>query len=94
MIEPADLAKIPTAHRHTIALWLTERSRTFRNDRIQLSGLIPAETYRAASDALWGAAADLIDPLSEDSTLSHAHDVLRHAGASMGTDADTPRSHR
>jgi hypothetical protein len=92
MIEPEDLAKIPAAHRHTIGLWLAERAAAFQ--RSQLHGLIPAEVYRAASDALWGAATDLIDPLSEDSTLTHAHDVLRHAGASMGSDADTPRSIR
>jgi hypothetical protein len=81
MIEPEDLAKIPTTHRHTIGLWLTERAAQF-----EPSWLLPNSIGR---DILWGAAADLIDPLSEDSTLEHAHDVLRHAGARMGTDADT-----
>lgn len=71
MIEPADLDKIPTTHRHTIGLWLQERAAA-----IEPSWVIPglASTIR---DVVWGLAADLIDPLSEDTTLAHAHDVLR-----------------
>ena len=88
MIEPEDLAKIPTMHRHKIALWLAERA-------AEHTGSIFGAAYQSAvRETLWGAAADLIDPLSEDSTLDHAHDVLRHAGAMLDADADTARSPR
>jgi hypothetical protein len=88
MIQPEDLDKIPSTHRHMIGLWLAERATLMRQGPRWLGMEV------GAADALWGAAADLIDPLSEDSTLAHAHDVLRHAGASMGSDADTSRSTR
>lgn len=72
MIEPTDLDKIPTTHRHTIGLWITERA-----TQIQPSIALTAETAAVIRDVLWGVAADLVDPLSEDTTLVHALDVLR-----------------
>jgi hypothetical protein len=83
MVTPEDLAKIPARDRHVIALWLTERAAQMQRSWVskQFAGI--------GAEALWGAAADLIDPLCEDSTVSYAYAVLRDAGAMLGDDADT-----
>lgn len=86
-VTPEALAKIPAVHRHTIALWMAQRAAAFRSSNI--NPLIPAGEYRAAADALWGAGVDLIDPLAEDTTLEHAHEVLSRLTRYDGSDAET-----
>lgn len=65
------LAAIPEEHRRLLARWLAAQSTLLRP-----SWLFPAQTTLLARDVLRGAAVTLVDPLSEDSTVSHAAEVL------------------
>lgn len=70
-ITPEDLDTIPLGHRRTIALWLAQRAVDFHE-----SWVLSASDALVIGRALAGAAVDLADPLSEDTTISHALDVL------------------
>lgn len=65
------LAAIPTEHRRLISRWLTERAAQFTP-----SWLCPQDVSHGIQNALNGAAVDLADPLTDDSTLSHAAGTL------------------
>jgi hypothetical protein len=77
MTSNASLAGIPLEHRVVIAQWLIARSDTF-----QPSILASAETVNAIKGVLTGAAADIVTPESDDTTVEHARAVLRNLTAS------------
>lgn len=81
LVHPADLAAIPLEHRQTIGRWLYERSRM-----VEPSCLLGAEAADAARGMLAGAAADLVDPESEDTTVAHENAALAELMQS-GTEA-------
>ena len=71
-VQPEQLAAIPAEHRRTIALFLIDRAENTRT-----SWVLDRHTRGIVSDVLYGAAVDLADPLSEDSTTHHAADVIQ-----------------
>lgn len=72
-VTPEDLAAIPQGHRLTIARWLIERADSIR----AAWWILPDSAASAVRGHLAGAAVDLADPLTDDSTIDHANDVLR-----------------
>jgi hypothetical protein len=66
-----DLAAIPAEHRRTIALWLTQVA-----DSHTGGWVISAAEAALIRNVLLGAAVDLADPTSEDTTTDHAVEVL------------------
>jgi hypothetical protein len=68
-VEPEDLAALPEAHRRIIARWLAERG------SLPEGGLFPQQA-QGFNSGLRGAAVDLVAPLSEDSSVMHAREVL------------------
>ena len=70
-VTPGDLAAIPYEHRKTLARWLLQRGQGF-----QPSIFLSAREAGCIRDTFTGAAVDVADPLSEDSTIGHAAHVL------------------
>lgn len=75
-ITPDQLNAIPLEHRRTIALWLYQRG-----DQYAPSLVLTAGMSMVLRDAFAGAAVDLADPLSDDSTIGHGAHVLGSIGA-------------
>lgn len=66
-----DLAAIPAEHRRTIALWLTQVAESHTGGWV-----ISAAEAALIRNVLLGAAVDLADPTSEDTTVEHAAAIL------------------
>lgn len=73
-IEPDQIADIPYQHREVIARWLIQRVKPASS--LLARSLFSEEASALARDVMLGAAVDLIDPLSEDSTIEHATGIL------------------
>lgn len=79
-IEASELAAIPEEHRRTIARWLLERTKQYRS-----SFVLSEDEAKLITGALAEAAVVLVDPESEDSTLTHAADVLQDLNPGPGS---------
>lgn len=64
-------SEVPVEHRRAVARWLIERG-----DQFQQSWVLGAEQAQMIRGALYGAAVDLVDPDSEDTTVEHAAEVV------------------
>lgn len=71
-VTPEDLAAIPAEHRRTIARWLAEKA-----EAVRPSFVMPPTVAMTVTAYLSGAAVDLVEPLAEDTTISHAAAILR-----------------
>lgn len=71
MIEAEQIEAIPEQHRRLIAQWLLERVAQY-----QPSWLLPQWQVALLCDAISGVAVDLMRPVSDDSTLDYAAEVL------------------
>lgn len=77
-VTPAQLAAIPAEHRALVARFLIERAAQFKP-----SFVLSAEMTSVIQAALTGAAVDLHDPESDDSTLGHVAVVVAELGPAV-----------
>jgi hypothetical protein len=70
-IEASELAAIPEEHRQVISCWLLERAK-----RYQPSWVLSAREAELVAGTLACVAVELMEPLSEDSTVARGKKVI------------------
>ncbi len=75
MITAEDIAAIPEGHRRTIARYLCDHALALRP-----SMFATQRDVEAISSMLLGVAVDIVEPVSEDTTVQRATEVLASLG--------------